>query len=714
MATPPPRQNHKHERERKPFQQLRTNPFACRNNYNFPGLENAFDSTKKTSPDRQSSVLDISIGAHAAINEQTRHVAHFGLDGTKTAKAPHGWSGDYEWDHLLDETNVSHVSTYVTDIEPNVMHPGQSFVSQLRNNASVLDENEPLDMTFDQSDFFSSSRVGILTTPEKNKPKVDEASRLARLGGGMAEKRGKENSDPNYSESISGSTDASVDFNGSGMLGFFNAALQLENEGQQCENDDDGNDDGQDSFITYQDPDLSILSTRNSRSTGKSSGEKTNNFFPDDAQSSFISYAEPDLSILSNGLIESKSDDIGSLGRHVSSPTASTFCADTEELFFNMKKYSKSSPKSDFGHSDFEADMSEIIAPSDFQQRQHDASPDSMVTNGCLVPGTQERNDQDDSRFSFQQRQHDASPDSMAINGCLVPATQEDNDQDDNRFRLDQDTRFVSTTVRNITMNSHNQLFMEKSPCTTPQRTVYSTEADIANNLSGVGSAGWYASSPDEGEYPEKITAENPTSSDKIKLRNNTQRPTMNQNLGTADEKDELTPRSSPIKEARTPSTSKSFFLGLSPISNHVRGYSNDDDGNESPISVNKSLFFTTLTEIQTQLSSEGALMSHLQTASSAETFHANSLDAPKDVPGRHPDETSLKNNGYSQKLPRRSGLAERYSRPDRFEDSFSAVIMGVRTSNRDPGSNLDKFHEDYYISKSSEEAFEVDYHTRR
>jgi len=137
-----------------------------------------------------------------------------------------------------------------------------------------------------------------------------------------------------------------------------------------------------------------------------------------------------------------------------------------------------------------------------------------------------------------------------------------------------------------------------------------------------------------------------------------------------------------------------------------VRGYSNDDNGNESPLSVTKSLFCTTLTEIQTQRSTEGTLRSHLQKASSAEIFRTVSLDGQNDV--RHGDKSSGKNDGYLQSAPRRSGLAERYSRPDRFEDSFSGVNMGVGTS------NLDKFDEDYYASKTSMEIFEADYQTRR
>lgn len=654
MVTPPQRHHRNHGREKKPFQQQRTNPFASRNNYNFPGLDNAFDSTKKTSPDRQSSMLDISIGAHAAINEQTRHVAQFGLDGTNQTKVSHQWSGDYEWDHLLDETNVSHVSypsTCVTDTEPNIMHPGQSFVSQLRNNASVLDENEPLDMTCDQSDFFSSSRVCILTTPEKNKPKVDEASRLARLGVGMANNRDKENTNPNYSESISGSTDASADFNGSGMLGFFNAALRLENDGQICEDNNDAIDNAQDSFITYQDPDLSIISPRNSRSAGKSSGEKTNNYFQEDAQSSFISYAEPDLSILSNrdiNLIKSKSTDARSLAGQANSPIARTF-VDSEELFFNIKKYPKSCQTRDFGHLEFDADMSEIIAPSDFQQRQLNASPNSMTINGCLVPAT------------------------------------DNGDNDDNQFRdFDQDTRFVSTTVRNETLNNPNQLFMEKSSCATPQRNTYSKETGAVNNFSGGETVDWYCSSPTKDGYQEKTIAAKSKSSDEIKLRHIGRRPTIKQSLGTADEKVQITPTSSPNKEVCTPPTSKSFFSGLSPISNHVRGYSSNEDGNESPLSVNKSLFCTTLTEIQTQLSSEEALKSHLQAAASVETFHSDTIASRKDSTRRKHDEAGHRNTGYSQHAHRRSGLAERYSRPDRFEDSFTAVKMGVGPPNRD------------------------------
>merc|ERR1712190_526356 len=103
-------------------------------------------------------------------------------------------------------------------------------------------------------------------------------------------------------------------------------------------------------------------------------------------------------------------------------------------------------------------------------------------------------------------------------------------------------------------------------------------------------------------------------------------------------------------------------------------GYCSDEDGNESTISVNKSLFCTTLTEIQTQVSSEEAVKSHLQKASSKDIFTLSTINTKKNTAVKHYAETDNRNTRYSQHVRRRGGLAERYSRPDRFEDSFVAA----------------------------------------
>jgi len=617
---------------RKPFQALKTNPFTNRENNNFPGLDNAFDS-KKTSPDRQSGIsseLNTSIGARA-------YSSQFRFEQTPPKKILNHSPGDCEWDHLLDGSNISFSSTYVTELEANTIPPFQSFAlySRQKNNTSTLDENEPLNMTSDRSDFFNSSRVGILKTPEKNKPIVDEASRLARLGVGVMNKRGEINSSSNYSESISGSTDISFkNSNDPSIIGLFDAAIKLNDKEQQdgmiCDNENN-----QGSFITYQDPDLSLLSVRDSQPYSKPSGGKRMNF-REDTQSSFISFAEPDLSILSNKHsnfggttphYNVKGDESTSAARREgkNSPNFGNFDKESEDGFFDIKKYPTSnlSPKSDFPNSDFGADMSEIRVPSNFDQRTPEGSPNSASTR--------------------------------ALDLCILPATPKvdyDAAINDGFKDFDQNTRFVSTTSRSETMNSYNNFLKDKrlSIACSPQRINY-------NNIT-----------------EDKTTAEI-VSTEKV------------------------TPRSSPTIAKggpRTPSTSKLIFSGLSPISNLVRGYSSDDDDeNESPISdLNKSLFCTTLTEIQSdsriETRSSAMLRSHLETTSlstaknynceSSNIFRKDSETASSSTQDHHVDEitvsSEMKNGNLQQEqnaLPRRSRLAERYSRPDRFEDSFAA-----------------------------------------
>jgi hypothetical protein len=219
-------------------------------------------SSSPYSPDRASSAstsflsppsdLNMSIGARADLNEHARHIAKFGLDGSVSGStsgftstpsrssrpstfrsSPSNNSSimkEDEWDRLMDGTSISHASFSSTFVVDN---NNKSYVSNaLLATGGVakrltVDENHPLiqlDVTCDQSsDFFNSSRVAMLTTPEKNKAKVDEASRLARIGGiGLPTDRGggigggKGRS--YYSESISGSTEASRDdMDGSGM-----------------------------------------------------------------------------------------------------------------------------------------------------------------------------------------------------------------------------------------------------------------------------------------------------------------------------------------------------------------------------------------------------------------------------------------------------------------------------------------------------------------
>ena len=360
------KQQEQRRRRRQPFQELRMNPFSQNVNNvndNYPGLDRAFEkqsnhrhhdqdfSHSPISPDRASSSivslqgtsdeLNMSIGARAAINEHTRHIARFGLDGSmENRRSPSPLTStpspsaaaaaaaaamyntnnsnnvnnstaikDAEWDRLMDGTSISNASFSSTFI--------------LENSRSQM-----LSVTCDQSsDFFNSSRVAMLATPEKNKAKVDEASRLARTGGVnlSSDRRGGVGigggsggiHHSHYSESISGSTDQS------GMIGLFNAALRFgecieENNNDESivqKNHDESNNDHEgeeESFISYHEPNLSLISNKDKDTITASIFENNmgispevkapSDIFPSEQyqESSFISYHEPDLSIISN------------------------------------------------------------------------------------------------------------------------------------------------------------------------------------------------------------------------------------------------------------------------------------------------------------------------------------------------------------------------------------------------------------------------------
>lgn len=445
-----------HHQSRKPFQDLRVNPFSQSNsnniNNNYPGLDHAFEkqcnssSIIATTPDRSSSIispppisdyLNMSIGARAAINEHTRHVAKYGLDGEKTTtssiiettpnrtrpsptKTNTNYSSimkDEEWDRLMDGS-ISHASfssTFLVDNNRSLIshalstHHGRSgdrggagtiiggnhynYHHQHHN----ISTSSALNITSDQSsDFFTSSRVNMLTTPEKNKAKVDEASRLARLDGvGLPNHRGDGGGmmirahHNNYSESISGSTD-NHDDDESGMIGLFNAAMRF---GERIEEDRDYNDDyhhgteeeeeeeEEPSLVSYQEPNLSLISNNftgiddlvhdggihddedhnddyeqgtipahSFMNQNTSSPEKApSEFFRPihhDQESSFVSYHEPDLSIIDKqndepdiSLIKNTDDDDlqdDTIGREFKKGLNEIVLDDRDECAFNQ------------------------------------------------------------------------------------------------------------------------------------------------------------------------------------------------------------------------------------------------------------------------------------------------------------------------------------------------------------------------------------------
>jgi len=167
----------------------------------------SFDQHSNSFGSHSSSAMNLSIGARAALNEHLRHVATYGLDTSShhsgdglRASVGDGALGspplsrfrrnslDERWDRLLDE--------------------GQGAQnSSTEGSASVERAMEEQQGSFDvastsTTDFFNSSRVGLLGTPEKNRSRkgtvtkrgdgigtgscVYDSSTSASLAGAMA------------------------------------------------------------------------------------------------------------------------------------------------------------------------------------------------------------------------------------------------------------------------------------------------------------------------------------------------------------------------------------------------------------------------------------------------------------------------------------------------------------------------------------------------
>lgn len=366
-----------------PLQDLRMNPFTSpeQQRINYPGLDAAFqfDSSLSSanlsicSPDRSSiaappSDLNMSIGARAAIYEHTRYISKFGLEGEFSKPSTPSHSTTYgldEWDRIMDDVPCN--TSLVAD-----SHASTSFSNHyyLNGNKSLMDSsmNRGLaDTTFyedHQSDFFNTSRVmQYLATPEKNKQKVDEASRLARLGVGVMTRNSNDSICHSHCGSASG-----TDLERSGMIGLFHAALKFEKEcysaNGHCDGDDenenhaDGDldeDTGGESFVSYHEPNMSVIELHQQSLLEEDvdhpliqiyDGDQNNNIRDNgsavemegpDVHCSFVSYHEPDLTVLS---------------------------AKCEEEIPGALR-----PPSEFEQSEFQVDVSEIMAPSEFENK---------------------------------------------------------------------------------------------------------------------------------------------------------------------------------------------------------------------------------------------------------------------------------------------------------------------------------------------------------
>ena len=204
------------------------NPFSERQRNNFPDINDIFKSTTASSTNsggdngfrdhptnnmfddddeeeecpfsdiEGSSVLNMSIGARAALNEHARHVAKFGIDGEtnverETNDNNNGNSNsndarnsetctsallDNQWERILDLSRVD--SSFGGSVSEGIPSPPNATALNLDfDNCSGVksryEESSSSEVMTDVShDFFNSSRVNLLITPERNKNRRTE------------------------------------------------------------------------------------------------------------------------------------------------------------------------------------------------------------------------------------------------------------------------------------------------------------------------------------------------------------------------------------------------------------------------------------------------------------------------------------------------------------------------------------------------------------
>jgi len=182
----------------------------------------SFDST--------DNPLDLSIGARAALSEHQHHVARFGIDGTPEKKGPLTCASDKdnEWNRIMDD-NLSMVSfsTQVADAESSFTKYASRDRTPPDLKTFIPEDDFPCNESrINSSDYFCSSQAKSLLTPEKNKPKVDAATRLALLGKGGVTERGNVY-ECSFIGSIADSFCVSGEGDLSGMAGLYKAAISL-------------------------------------------------------------------------------------------------------------------------------------------------------------------------------------------------------------------------------------------------------------------------------------------------------------------------------------------------------------------------------------------------------------------------------------------------------------------------------------------------------
>jgi hypothetical protein len=224
---PPPRRRRPRQGARHPFPELDRN--------NFPGLDPVLKSLHDETPaanrsvcsSHNASLMDMSIGARASMTEHLRHIAKFGLDGgAPDEQQQQLHPSDEEWNQLLDGSEAS----WANGID-------DSFAN-MASNLIVQDELDSIEVIADVSiDFFNSSRIYQLSTPEKNKNVIRAVTTRST------------DASP-FEESESGSANESE---GSAMMHMFKAALNLNVSAVVA-------DDRESSFVSFSGVDVSRIS----------------------------------------------------------------------------------------------------------------------------------------------------------------------------------------------------------------------------------------------------------------------------------------------------------------------------------------------------------------------------------------------------------------------------------------------------------------------
>lgn len=153
----PPRPRRRRPRQvvRHPFQELDRNNFPSLD----PVLKSLHDETAADSrsvcSSQNTSLMDMSIGARGSMTEHLRQIAKFGLDVSAPDEEQQELNpSDEEWNQLLDGSQAN-------GIDDSFANTGL--------NLTIQDEVDSIEVIADVSDFFNSSRIYQLSTPEKNK-----------------------------------------------------------------------------------------------------------------------------------------------------------------------------------------------------------------------------------------------------------------------------------------------------------------------------------------------------------------------------------------------------------------------------------------------------------------------------------------------------------------------------------------------------------------